>query len=369
MARRLARELDRMGHDSWCYATDADLVERLEQGTERRARVYPLGKPASWFRSPLLASALEREATGFDVLHLHGMWIHPVLAASRVARRRRIPYVVSPHGTLEPWSVHRKRLKKTLYLHAFGRRMLNGASCLHAVTPPEIGGFRNAGYTGPVTVIPNGVDLEEFSGADPATAEEAWPQLTGKTVVLFLSRLSPEKGLDLLLRAWSDMSSRRRDEERVLVVAGPGSPRYSSKIRLMISELGVERSVLLTGMVRGAVRAALYARADVFVLPSYSENFGIVVAEAMASGTPVITTTGTPWKSIEDISAGLWVPPSSGALCEAILAILGLPDAARREMGQRGRRFVERAFSWKTPILPTGTFLNVSSTKETSAVT
>ena len=346
VAVQLGRATTRLGAEVsyWGTGTETDRDTLASPGGP--VNVFPVSPPRSWYRSPALARALAAKVEEIDILHLHEIWGYPLRAAARLARRRSKPYVITPHGIfMHGWRY--RTLKKRLYLATLGRKMLRGASCLHATAPLEIDGFRRVGYRGPVTVVPNGVDPEEFArlpGLEPA--EERWPELRGRRVVLFLSRLSPEKGLDQLIPAWADITRAPSYSACVLVLAGPDDRRYARTVQAMIAREGVGRSTITAGMVRGREKLALYRRADVFVLPSYSENFGLVVAEALASGTPVVTTTGTPWRELAEIDAGRWIEPERNALAAALREMLDKPGAELREMGRRGRELVLKKYTW-----------------------
>ncbi len=187
-----------------------------------------------------------------------------------------------------------------------------------------------------------------------------------------MSRLHPKKGIDVLLRAWRKQQNveqgagspehgegqRLRDERpkeqktrdnAVLILAGSDLIGYRRDVEKMVKELGLEDSVVLTGELLGEMKDALLANADVFVLPSYSENFGIVVAEAMAWGRPVIASAGTPWKEVPEVGAGWWVAPEEEGLAKALAEALGKRPQELEAMGARGRALVERSYTWAAP--------------------
>ena len=163
-----------------------------------------------------------------------------------------------------------------------------------------------------------------------------------------MSRLSPEKGLDLLITLWADLVRNPIYRDALLVIAGPDDRGFQKVVEAMIDRYDVASNILLTGMVRGAAKFALMKRADVFILPSYSENFGIVVAEALGCGTPVITTTGTPWEELERAGAGRWVTPTGSELSGALRELLDMSDSQRESMGQLGRQLILEHYNWDT---------------------
>lgn len=281
-----------------------------------------------------------------DLVHVNGIYTYPVTAAAILARRARKPYLIAVRGGLEPWRFRRKYWKKYPFYKLFVKPAMKASNCIHVTAQQELESCRALGVEGPFTIIPNGIDPDQFARLPhPVKAEELWPVLENKTVVLFLSRLSREKGLDMLIGAWKGVS--QEYPEAFLVIAGPDDRGYEAAVRRAIAEAGLEDRTLLTGDVVGEKKLALYSRSDVFVLPSYSENFGNVVAEALACGIPVVTTQGTPWQEIETRGGGRWVPVDSRAIEEAIKSILSLPGEDRKRMGARGRTFILENYTWE----------------------
>lgn len=348
IVRNVGKRLAAIGHDVsyWATAVNGD---REELGSIDNAHIYDVVWPRSWYRSRGLTGGLSAAITSLDIVHINEFWPHPVYAASCIARTSDVPYLLSPAGSLQPWALWHgavKRLKKRVYFSIVGNYVMENAACLHAASIHEAENFRRVGYRGPITIIPNGVDTDEFTIGGGLEAETYWPGLKGRLVVLFMSRLSPEKGLDLLIPVWADLVKRATYKAAILVIAGPDDRGYRQVVERVIDKYNVGPRVLLTGMVRGREKLALLRRADIFILPSYSENFGIVVAEALACGTPVITTTVTPWQELIDARAGYWVAPDKDSLTEALRECLDLPEASRREMGRSGRDLVIQKYTW-----------------------
>jgi glycosyltransferase involved in cell wall biosynthesis len=238
-------------------------------------------------------------------------------------------------------------MKKRVYLEWIARPVMDRAACLQVASVLEAESLHRLGYRGPVAVIPGGVDTETLRPSDPSESDELWPELKGRPVVLFMSRLSPEKGLDLLIPLWADLIKTPAHRDALLVVAGPSYRGYHKTVEAMVHKHDLQSHVRLPGMVQGARKRALLSRADVFVLPSYSENFGIVVPEALACHTPVITTTGTPWQQLQSIDAGRQVSPTREGLTEALRELLAMSSSQRAAMGRRGRDLVEKHYTWE----------------------
>ena len=349
IVKKQGRALADMGHTISYWAPDEDDAgeETSPAGALHR---YRCDWPRSWRRSKELVRALSLAAPAFDLIDVSELWGHTTHAASQVARAHGIPYVLRPAGGLEPWRLqhgHLRALKKKMYLKAVAKPIMDRAACLQAASTQELEGLRRVGYRGPVAIIPGGVDTATLQPGDPAESDEHWPELKNRPVVLFMSRLSPEKGLDLLVPLWADFVKAPAHRDALLVVAGPDYRGYRRTVEAMIERHGLQSGVRLVGMVQGPEKRALLSRADVFVLPSYSENFGIVVPEALACHTPVITTTGTPWQQLQSIDAGRQVSPTREGLTEALRELLAMSAAQREAMGRRGRELVERHYTWE----------------------
>jgi glycosyltransferase involved in cell wall biosynthesis len=233
-----------------------------------------------------------------------------------------------------------------MYLSVIGNSTMAHAACLHACSSKEAENFRKVGYGGPIAIIPNGVDTSQYSPGDPTEAEVHWPDLKGRPVVAFMSRLSEEKGLNLLVPVWADLVRSGLHRDAILVIAGPDDRGYRRIVESIVDQYDLRRHVLMPGMVQGAKKVALLRRADVFVLPSYSENFGIVVLEALACGTPVITTTGTPWQELEAADAGRWISPTKDRTKMALRELLDMSELRRQQMGRRGTTLVREHYTW-----------------------
>jgi len=325
-------------------AEDRRELERLDN-----SYLYDLNWPRRWRRSKGLVHGLVEAMPSIDLMHINGFWLHPTYAAARIAHGNGVPYMLRPAGALEPWRLKNGRFrcfKKTVYLKFVAKSMMANAACLQADSDQEAEHFRQVGYHGPVSVIPNGVDITNLCDGEGTEAEVCWPDLKGRQVVVFMSRLSGEKGLDMLVPLWADIVKSRRYRDAFLVIAGPDDRGYRKTVEAMIDRYGVGSHILLPGMVQGQKKVALLRRADVFVLPSYSENFGIVVAEALACGTPVITTTGTPWEQLHTVDAGRWVPPTKEDIGRALEEVLRMSQSQRRQMGERGAALIREHYTW-----------------------
>jgi glycosyltransferase involved in cell wall biosynthesis len=349
--RKIGRLLRHYGVDVSFWTTGTEEDQRILENEGIPGHVFPRAFPKGWRYAPGLGKGLRANCDSFDVLHVHEIWTYPVLAALRTAKRKGLPFVWSPRASLEPWKLKYKKWKKLIYFSVLCRPMMAEAACMHAVSSGEAEGLRTLGYRGPIAVIPNGVNPDEFASLpDPSEADLIWQVLSDKRVVLFLSRLSPEKGLDQLLRAWQRLVAKESYKDAMLVLAGPDDRGYEQIIRSDVSRLGIEKSVLLTGMVRGLPKMALISRANLFVLPSYSEGFSNSLLENFAAGKPALITDGCNFPEAVKAGAALSVQPDSSQLLEGLSALLDKDSATLKEMGKRGQALVLKNYTWDLSV-------------------
>jgi glycosyltransferase involved in cell wall biosynthesis len=289
--------------------------------------------PRAFAYAPGLGATLTRLAP--HLVDVQGLWTYPSLANLRHHRRTGTPYIVTPHGMLDPWARARSVWKKRLVRRWFEDEHLARAACLRATAAMEAEHLRSFGLRNPIAIVPNGVEIPPMLPAPPPA---------GPRRLLFLSRLHPKKGLPFLLRAWNALAPRRPDWE--LVIAGPDEVGHEAEMRALAARLGVPRVVWLPP-VAGTEKDDLYRSADLFVLPTHGENFGHVIAEALSHGVPVVTTRSTPWSGVESSRSGWWIDQSDGALLDALDEATGLERMALSAMGARGRAWVERDFGWE----------------------
>ncbi len=260
------------------------------------------------------------------ILHDHGQWSAINRASAKLARNRGLPRVVSPRGMLSPWARRYKWWKKSLAWRLFAKRDLAEAVAIHATSELEATELRALGVKQPIAIIPNGV--EPLAAVSPGSVPD-------RPYVLFLSRIHEKKGIRELLRVWRELPNRDWD----LVLAGPDEQHIVANQKL-------PDRVRYVGAVEGEAKARLMQQASLFVLPTHSENFGVVVAESLLAGVPVITTHGAPWQSLQTENCGWWIPMSEPTLLETLTTAMQLPPAERHAMGQRGQQLAQREFGW-----------------------
>ena len=311
---------------------DSRVVRRLAPGDTGFWRRF--GQPLS----RLVARTIAEEKPA--IIHDHGLWTPPHHAIAGLCCQHRIPLVLHPRGMLEPWALSWHAWRKRIAWQAYVHRDLRAAALFMATSEPEMDSIRRLGFRQPIACIANGVFLPDAAVVERLRV--ALPPAPPRTA-LFLSRIHPIKGLFNLLDAWA----RLRPVDWRLILAGPDEGGHRRQVEEKIRALGLSAVVSLAGEVRGAEKARLFAEASLFILPSFSENFGVSVAEALAYGLPVITTTGTPWRALRQYGCGWWIAPEVDALSQAIGQACAMPAARLRQMGERGRELARR-YDWRS---------------------
>ncbi|MGC4048698.1 MAG: glycosyltransferase [Paludibaculum sp.] len=271
-----------------------------------------------------------------DLVHVHGIWMYPSVAALNWHRRTKQPYIVSTHGMLDPWAVRNSGWKKRLGALLYEGRHLRRAACLRALNPQEAQAMRSYGLDNPICVIPNGVDLPPAS-TGAAGSRRSEPD-SGERTCLFLGRLHPKKGLPGLLSWWA----KEKPERWRLVIAGWDQNGHEEELRRRVEMLKLTASVTFAGPVFGEQKTAMFRQADAFVLPSFSEGLPVAILEAWAYGVPVAMTDEC--NLLEGFAAQAAVRITADG--EGLDQLLAMDPAGRSEMGARGRRLVEERFTW-----------------------
>ena len=340
------------GHDVTLATLAGDSAQSVEDAATRGVRVLkfrPTFRHTIWY-SRELERRIQPLACEHDIVHIHGIWQFPDWAAAAAARRAGVPYVITPHGSLQPARLRKSSLKKRISSVLADRTMLNQASCLHATAPDEAEAFRMYGYRGPIATIPNGItpagqiEADRAASLDVAFRQE-FPETQGRRLLLFLSRIEPIKGVTTLARAWVECA--RQFPDWHLVVVGPDERSHLQEVLAILRDGGVLDRVTITGPLYGDRKTAAYIASELFVLPTISENFGLVIGEALSHRIPVITTTGAPWPGIVEHGSGWWIAPSQRALVDALREALPLTRAELAARGERGAAWIARDFTWE----------------------
>lgn len=294
-----------------------------------RVEAFAVSGPAAMQYAPGMASAIR--ALRPNLVDVQGLWTYPSLANLRHARRTGTPYIVTPRGMLDPWARRNSAWKKRVATTAFERAHLRGAYCLRATAEMEAQHFREMGLVNPIAIVPNGISLPKL-----------WLRTTGSLrQILFLSRIHPKKGVDILLKSWAVLQTEFLEWE--LVIAGIDENGYETELKRLARKLNLKR-VRFVGEKHGDEKQKTYRDADIFVLPTHAENFGLVVAEALAQETPVITTHNAPWEGLSHNECGWWIDLNQTQLTDTMHTAMSMVPDRLAAMGRRGRNWVEREF-------------------------
>ncbi len=293
--------------------------------------------------SPSFFINLFKEIKNFDLVHVTAVWNFPIFAGSYVSRKFKIPYIISPIGTLDPYVFKRKSyILKKIYYNLILKKDLEKASLIHYTTEYEKEKtekylkIKNKGI-----VIPRGIELKEFEYSNDSIFER-FHFLKNKKYILFLGRINWKKGLDILIPAFYEISKIYKDI--YLLIAGPDNEGYGEKIKKLIKNYGIEDKVIFTGPLYGKEKISAFKNAEIFVLPSYSENFGLAVLEAMACGKPcVISNKVGIYKDVEKYDAGIIVETNPRSLYNGIQILLK-DENLKRRISENAKKIVKNEY-------------------------
>ena len=279
---------------------------------------------------------LEKEK--FDLIQIQSVWALHYHTLIKMARKLNIPYIVTPRGMLEPWSLSQKKWKKKIGWWLYQRDDLQKAACIYTTAEMEARHIRELGIKVPISVIPNGIE------------NDAYPCRTTKDgikkQVLFLSRIHVKKGIELLIEAWEKLIPEFRGWN--LKIVGNGESEYILSLRKMVSDKNLQNSIEISDPVFGAAKNKIYNESSLFCLPSYSENFGMVIAEAMSCGVPVITTTNCPWEILNETKTGWCIDLNIENLENTLREAMSMNQDYLYDMGQRASCLVYDNYNYRS---------------------
>jgi len=331
------------GFGGYVEPTAGPLSERRQDVTVHR---FPVDVPPDYFRiSRPLARALNEKLKSFDLLHVHSLYLFTTLASGFFAHRHQVPLILRPHGTLDPYIYPRHRGRKFVVETLYQNRLFKRAAAIHYTTEEERQLAAPYTFDRPGFVAPLGLNIDDYRPLPPrGTFRDRFPKTRDKSILLFLGRINFKKGLDVLAKAFGEVATKRDDVH--LVIAGPDNDALKPKVEAWLEAEGVLDKTTFTGMLVGEAKLAALNDADLFVLPSFSENFGIAVIEAMASGLPVLISNKVNiHQEIDAADAGAVEPVDAGRFAQRILAMLDDREALKRQ-GERGIETVTRLFNW-----------------------
>ena len=298
-----------------------------------------------------MARALKTHMSSFDLVHIHGLYRFPVTYAAWLARKMGIPYIIRPHGALDPFLYRKSRFGKMalpfkrIYEQLFDIPNLNHASAIHYTAHEEMERTTFLNLRAPAVIIPNGIDWQQYDLLPQGGGFRGRIGLEAQIpLVLFLGRINFKKGLDLLVPSFTHVLEKVPDAR--LAIVGPDNDGYSLKVKEWCREQGIADKVFFVDHLGPEDVIQAYLDADVFVLPSYTENFGMTVVEAMASGCPVVISDQVNiWHEVMQEKAGLVVGLSPSEIANAVCWVLANKEAAGA-MGKRGRIAAKKLYAW-----------------------
>ncbi|MBA7533676.1 D-inositol-3-phosphate glycosyltransferase [subsurface metagenome] len=346
-----------LGYAVSIYTTNQDGPSVLNVPTDKpvfkdgiEIRYFPIQHPRFWGFSIPLIRALREAIRGYDIVHIHSMYLFHDIVAAHYCRKYNVPYLIRPHGTLDPFIYKRHRLRKSIMELLFECKNIQYAAALHFTTEEEKKLAVPYISKTPGFVVPLGIDLSEYKNLpEKGTFRARYSEIKNKKIVLFFGRLNFKKGLNILVQAFARVAEIRDDVHLVLV--GPDNEGFGEKVRYWLNREEVLDRATFTGMSTGKDKLAVLRDADVFVLPSYTENFGIAVVEAMACGVPVVISDKVNiWREVVAGGAGRVAPCDPSHFAEMILDLFDNPKMTK-QMGSNGKALVEQRYQWSRVAL------------------
>ena len=290
-------------------------------------------------RSPEMLRGLSNACMTADIIHNSSLWMFPNVYCDWARRGTKCKLVMQPRGAMSQWAMSNSRLVKSVFGFLFQHKVLRNVDMWVATAESEYKDIRRLGYKQPVCILPNGIDLP-----DERVVMDGKSNMSARRRMYFLSRIHPKKNVELLLRAWSRLESRFSDWDLAIVGPDRNNP-YADQMKALVRELNCRR-VVFTGELKGDEKFEFVRQSECIVLPTHSENFGMVIAEALACGVPAICSYGAPWEGLNTEKCGWWVPTTQEDFERAMSEAMSMSRDELIAMGMRGREWMRQDFSW-----------------------
>lgn len=348
----MAKATVQHGHEVAIYTTNQDGPDQLDvplgipiEKEGVMLTYFPIQQPRFLSTSWPMYRTLKESIKQFDIVHIHSLYLFHSAVVPTLCKKHQIPYLIRPHGTLDPYIYRRHRWRKRITEFLFQNKHLKDAAGIHCTTEEEAELAKPYLYDAKTYVIPNGLFFDDYENLpEKGLFTSQYPELKNKKIILFMGRINFKKGIDILVKSMSQIVKKHLDAH--LVLAGPDNDDYLAKIYQWIREEDIKNSVTYVGMVQGKEKLALLRDADIFVLPSYTENFGISVVEAMACGLPVVISTNVNiWHEIKKADAGIVTECAPMQVSDAIVRLLSDKISCQR-LAKTGKTFVQQQYAW-----------------------
>ncbi|NJL62224.1 MAG: glycosyltransferase [Methylacidiphilales bacterium] len=294
-----------------------------------------------------LKNWLTTNIKNYDVVHIHSVFNYPTYIAAELAIKNKVPYVIAPHGMLEPWAFAYRAWKKRFFYDFAVKKALKNAQAIHATSSPETNNIKSLGVHRNLVFIPNGVKSEEFDSLPSREIfYQQFPQLRDKKLIVFLARIDPKKGLDLLASAFTRVKQLFPNSHLVIIGSTTTSnTQYLDSVKQYFARANCLDNITFTGMLTGEIKLSALAAASIYVSPSYSEGFSVSVLEGMAAGLPCVITTGCNFPEAENAQAVRVVNINADDIANGLIWCLQHPEEAKK-LGDRGRKFILDNYTW-----------------------
>lgn len=348
----LATAVGNLGYDVDIVTTPANGSTNLDVPLYKwideknyRIQYFPYWDIADYKISLSLTKWLFQHVTDYDLVHTNAVFSYPVLPAHWACQFHKIPYIMTPHGMLEPWAMAYKAKKKRLYYDLLEKPAFQKAAAIQITGSPEASSIKSYGINTPMIFVANGIHRHDCeTPTNPEIFYQEFPHTRNKTLIIFLARIDPKKGLDLLAKAFSQVYA--QFPQAHVVIAGPDNTGFLPVVQNYFAQAGCLEAVTFTGMLMGEIKYAALAAASIYVAPSYSEGFSMSVLEGMATGLPCVITTGCNFPEAGEAKAAYIVKVDADEIARKLIYCLKNPQLAK-QTGDRARNLILSRYTWE----------------------
>ncbi|MGN6602365.1 MAG: glycosyltransferase [Ginsengibacter sp.] len=332
----------------WCLDNNENInwaSEAHNFPVERISTFKLIGPKKIWYSRQIEQEVEKVKNNNFEIVHQHGIWTGISRATLKFSKKKNIPTIIAPHGSLNNWVLNLSKWKKKIALAGYENENLKMAACLHATSENEIKDFRNFGLKNPIAYIQNGIQENNLHFEGDANAFRKKYMISEESrIILFLSRISPKKGLSMLVEAVHSI----RDDFNGwrLIIAGVDEFEHKKEVESQVKQLNLQHLIEIIGPLFDQAKKNAFAAAELFILPSYSEGSPMVVLDSLAAGVPVITTKASSWSDLNDYNCGWWTEVSTLSIVNALREAVNMAPKDLHQMGENGRKLIASKYTW-----------------------